>query len=78
MGEAELNEDGTSKVTINNLEPNTVYPEGTFRVAHVKNEKVSDYVDVPEFKTKPTTTNKDEQDSNYYCVFLFEEKELIQ
>ena len=45
-------------VTINNLEPNTVYPEGTFRVAHVKNEKVSDYVDVPEFKTKPTTTNK--------------------
>lgn len=36
MGEAELNEDGTSKVTINNLEPNTVYPEGTFRVAHVK------------------------------------------
>lgn len=36
MGEAELHEDGTSKVTINNLEPNTVYPEGTFRVAHVK------------------------------------------
>lgn len=60
VGEAELNEDGTSKVTIDNLEPNTVYPEGTFRVAHVKNEKVSDYVDVPEFKTKPTTTNKDE------------------
>ena len=25
VGEAELNEDGTSKVTINNLEPNTVY-----------------------------------------------------
>ena len=48
VGEAELNED------------NTVYPEGTFRVAHVKNERVSDYVDVPEFKTKPTTTNKDE------------------
>ena len=60
VGEAELHEDGTSKVTINNLEPNTVYPEGTFGVAHVKNEKVSDYVDVPEFKTKPTTTNKDE------------------
>ena len=50
MGEAELHEDGTSKVTINNLEPNTVYPEGTFRVAHVKNEKVSDYVDVPNLK----------------------------
>ena len=39
VGEADIHEDGTSKVTINNLEPNTVYPEGTFRVAHVKNEK---------------------------------------
>lgn len=49
VGQAEQNQDGTTKVTI---EPDTTYPTGAFKVAHVNGDEVSEMVDVPEFKTK--------------------------
>lgn len=52
VGEAEQNQDGATKVTIHDLEADTTYPTGTFKVAHVNGDEVSEMVDVPEFKTK--------------------------
>lgn len=52
VGESVRNDEGTSKVTINDLQPNTLYKKGTFKVIHVNGDGTSDLVDVPEFKTK--------------------------
>ncbi|WP_210140382.1 fibronectin type III domain-containing protein [Staphylococcus sp. GDX8P107P-1] len=52
VGESVRNEDGSSKVTINDLKPNTIYEKGTFKVTHVNEDGTSELVDVPEFKTK--------------------------
>lgn len=52
VGQAEQNQDDTTKVTIYDLEPDTTYPTGAFKVAHVNGDEVSEMVDVPEFKTK--------------------------
>lgn len=52
VGESVRNDDGSSKVTISDLKPNTTYTKGTFKVVHVNEDGTSDLVDVPEFKTK--------------------------
>lgn len=54
VGESVRNDDSSSKVTINDLKPNTIYEKGTFKVVHVNDDGTSDLVDVPEFKTKPS------------------------
>lgn len=52
VGESKRADDGSSKVTINDLKPNTLYKKGTFKVAHVNQDGTSELVDVPEFTTK--------------------------
>ena len=61
VGEAELNKDGTTKVSIHDLEPDTTYPKGTFKVSHVENNAQSELIDVPEFKTKPSKSKSKAQ-----------------
>ena len=53
VGQAERGEDGKASVTINGLEANTDYPVGTYQVAFANEDKESEKVDVPAFKTKP-------------------------
>ena len=53
VGQAERGADGKASVTINGLEANTDYPVGTYQVAFANEDKESEKVDVPAFKTKP-------------------------
>lgn len=43
--------DGATEITIDNLDSNTTYQKGTFKLAWKGEEKESDKVDVPEFTT---------------------------
>ena len=47
--------EGKATVTINELEANTDYPLGTYKVARQNEHGESAKVDVPAFKTKPIT-----------------------
>ena len=47
--------EGKATVTINELEANTDYPLGTYKVARQNERGESAKVDVPAFKTKPIT-----------------------
>lgn len=47
--------EGKATVTINELEANTDYPVGTYKVARQNEHGESSKVDVPAFKTKPIT-----------------------
>ena len=53
---AERGENGKAKVTIDGLDANTDYPTGTYQVSSENENGESEKVDVPSFKTKPTTT----------------------
>ena len=44
--------EGKTTVTIENLDANTEYPAGTFKVSFSNDSGESDRVDVPQFKTK--------------------------
>ena len=58
INEQPENENGRTTIRIENLDSNTTYEKGTYKLAWSKNGEVSDLVDVPSFKTKakPTTT----------------------
>src|SRR5690625_2246597 len=45
--------EGESPLTITGIEPNTQVVEGTYQAVRVENEKESERVDVPAFKTLP-------------------------
>ncbi len=45
--------DGKASVTVDGLEANTDYPEGTYQVSRKNENGESEKVDVPAFKTKP-------------------------
>ena len=58
INEQPENENGRTTIRIENLDSNTTYEKGAYKLAWSKNGEVSDLVDVPSFKTKakPTTT----------------------
>ena len=58
VNEQPENENGRTTIRIENLDSNTTYEKGAYKLAWSKNGEVSDLVDVPSFKTKakPTTT----------------------
>src|SRR5699024_613018 len=58
INEQPENENGRTTIRIENLDSNTTYETGAYKLAWSKNGEVSDLVDVPSFKTKakPTTT----------------------
>ena len=56
VGSAERGEDGKAKVTVDGLDANTDYPAGTYQVSFSNENGESEKVNVPAFKTKPTTT----------------------
>src|SRR5699024_226068 len=58
INEQPENENGRTTTRIENLDSNTTYEKGAYKLAWSKNGEVSDLVDVPSFKTKakPTTT----------------------
>ena len=49
----ELIVEGESPLTITGIEPNTQVVEGTYQAVRVENEKESERVDIPAFKTLP-------------------------
>ena len=49
----ELIVEGESPLTITGIEPDTQVVEGTYQAVRVKNEKESEHVDIPTFKTLP-------------------------
>ena len=53
VGSADKGTDGKASVTISELEANTDYPVGTFKVSFSNEGGESEKVDVPAFKTKP-------------------------
>ena len=53
VGTSPRGEDGKAYITIDSLEANTDYPVGTYQVAFANEDKESEKVDVPAFKTKP-------------------------
>ncbi len=53
MAVASQEGEGKTSVTLSNLDADTTYPKGTYKVAWEENGKESKKVDVPEFKTKP-------------------------
>ena len=63
INEQPENENGRTTIRIENLDSNTTYEKGAYKLAWSKNGKVSDLVDVPSFKTKdkPTTTTTTEK-----------------
>ena len=56
VGSAERGVDGIAKVTIDNLTADTDYAAGLYQVAFSNENGESEKVNVPSFKTKPTTT----------------------
>ena len=56
VGSAERGADGIAKVTIDSLTADTDYAAGFYQVAFSNENGESGKVDVPSFKTKPTTT----------------------
>src|SRR5699024_10365434 len=58
INEQPENENGRTTIRIENLDSNTTYEKGAYKLAWSKNGEVSDLVDVPSFKTKakPTKT----------------------
>jgi uncharacterized protein YjdB len=53
VGQAERSDDGKATVTIEGLDANTEYPEGTYQVDFSNENGKSDKTDVPGFKTNP-------------------------
>lgn len=53
VGTAECGEDGKAKVTIDGLDANTEYPEGTYQLSFSNEKGESKKVVVQAFKTKP-------------------------
>ena len=56
VGSAERGVDGIAKVTIDSLTADTDYAAGLYQVAFSNENGESEKVNVPSFKTKPTTT----------------------
>ena len=56
VGSAERGVDGIAKVTIDSLTAGTDYAAGLYQVAFSNENGESEKVNVPSFKTKPTTT----------------------
>ena len=56
VGSAERGVDGIAKVTIDGLTADTDYAAGLYQVAFSNENGESEKVNVPSFKTKPTTT----------------------
>ena len=56
VGSAERGVDGIAKVTIDSLTADTDYAAGLYQVSFSNENGESEKVDVPSFKTKPTTT----------------------
>ena len=56
VGSAERGADGIAKVTIDSLTADTDYAAGLYQVAFSNENGESEKVNVPSFKTKPTTT----------------------
>ena len=56
VGSAERGVDGIAKVTIDGLTADTDYTAGLYQVAFSNENGESEKVNVPSFKTKPTTT----------------------
>lgn len=52
INEQPENENGRTTIRIENLDSNTTYEKGAYKLAWSKNGEVSDLVDVPSFKTK--------------------------
>lgn len=58
VGEMVKSEVGKTKITINDLEPDTEYVEGTFHILLVNERGVSEKQVVPTFKTKASRKKK--------------------
>lgn len=58
VGEMVKSEVGKTKITINDLEPDTEYVEGTFHILLVNEHGVSEKQAVPTFKTKASRKKK--------------------
>ena len=56
VGSSERGVDGIAKVTVDNLTADTDYAAGSYQVSFSNENGESEKVNVPAFKTKPTTT----------------------
>lgn len=65
VGSQEASSEGTTTVTISNLEADTTYPKGTFKLSWEEEGRESDKVDVPKFTTRPLITSMEFPQKEY-------------
>lgn len=65
-GEVKTN---SASVRIDNLKPDTTYEEGNFKVAWVIDNKESSKIDVPIFKTLPSTNDNSDDSVSHTLTF---------
>ncbi|AXF38266.1 MAG: hypothetical protein E6303_00770 [Clostridium perfringens] len=59
----------SASVRIDDLKPNTSYEEGSFKISWVINGSESSKIDVPEFKTLPTTNDNSDDSVSHTLTF---------
>lgn len=59
----------SASVRIDDLKPDTTYEEGNFKVAWVIDNKESSKIDVPRFKTLPSTNDNSDDSVSHTLTF---------